>query len=105
MELNGLFSNPRLTSSFGRLVRAIAELPERQDCPLPPFPRRDPRPGEIVKAVKEILSLHPEGLRTIEVRAMVEELLGRKLRPSTTKTLLADHPAFDRIRRGVYRLR
>jgi hypothetical protein len=60
--------------------------------------------GEIIKAIKLILARHPAGLQTFEARKLVEEHLGRELRPSTVKDALASNPAFERIRRGRYRM-
>jgi hypothetical protein len=44
-------------------------------------------------------------MRTVEVWARVELPLGRPVSKGTVKGTLANNGAFERVRRGVYRLR
>jgi hypothetical protein len=68
-----------------------------------PAPR--PRQGDVLRAIKLVLADQPCGLRTVEVRRRAELLLGRKLPRSTVKGRVADNRGFQRINRGICRLR
>lgn len=61
--------------------------------------------GQVLRAIRQVLAGHPDGLQAFEVRRLVESELGRKVPSSTVKNDLADNPSFERMGRGRYRLR
>jgi hypothetical protein len=103
VELSGLLPNPQyvdlLRKIQAKLKTGVKQRPESQ-------PKLKPPQGEVLKTIQLVLLEHPDGLHTYEVRQLVEERLGRKLPRSTVKGCLAEHPKlFERLRRGVYRIR
>jgi hypothetical protein len=108
MELMRLLSNLNLAQVVHRAHKAVANMD-----PAPPLqmdaPPVRPRPGEIIRTIASTLAGHPEGLRTVEVRRLAEEQLGRKLPVTTVKGALAGGSGtdgrFERVARGRYRLR
>lgn len=105
MELIGALSNPET----GALLTGISDALDTLGSAVVkhhvvPTPRRAAH-GEIVRTIKLALTEHPQGLRTVEVRRLVEARLGRRLSSSTVKGLLAQNNAFERLQRGRYRLR
>lgn len=104
-ELIGTLSNPEtgallsgISDALGTLGSAVAQ---HDVVTVPPRGAQ----GEILRTIKLVLAEHPQGLRTVEVRRLVETCLGRRLPSSTVKGLLAQHNAFERLQRGRYRLR
>jgi hypothetical protein len=73
-------------------------------------PRAGPRlrRGELVDLVAAVLAEHPNGLRTVEVRKIVQDRLGRQLGRSTARSILAsvssDGGPSERVAHGRYRL-
>ena len=105
MELIGVLSNPETGVLLAGIDNALKKLgPVVAMHNVVRAPRRSAQ-GEILRAIKLALADHPLGLRTIEVRRLVEARLGRRLSSSTVKGLLAQHEAFERVQRGRYRLR
>jgi hypothetical protein len=105
MELAGALSNPEtgvLLVGVAEALDGLGSVVARHFVVVP-----EPRPfqGQTVKAIQAVLMDVPDGLRTIEVWAAVERLLDRPVPKSTVKGMLAGNRAFDRVRRGVYRLR
>ena len=105
MELMGALSNPET----GALLAGISDALETLGSAVVthrvvPASRRAAH-GEILRAIKLVLAEYPQGLRTVEVRRLVEARLGRRLSSSTVKGLLAQYNAFERLQRGRYRLR
>lgn len=104
MELTGALSNPEVGLKLDRLGEVLAGLePKLSTHQIVPRKLRLTQ-GRILQTIKQVLAGYPDGLQTFEVRQLVEQELGRKLPRSTVKATLAENPAFERIRRGRYRL-
>jgi hypothetical protein len=106
MELSGLLSNRDLCTMLKRLEEALPGAPTTRPTDSTEF--RPPQ-GQVTRAIKAVLREHPDGLRTTEVRSLVEDRLRRTLSRSTVKGILAnntraDRP-FERMERGLYRLK
>ena len=104
VEVLRALSNPEVGVEFDRLTEALNRLGRRLERHR--VVAEDPRQpyGEVMRTIKTVLAEHPEGLRTVEVRRLVEARLGRELPRSTVKDALAASPAFERLSRGRYRL-
>jgi hypothetical protein len=103
MELAGVLSNPVVGPKLDQLAESFGSLEPKLASHRVTVTKHRRKHGEILDAIKLVLAVHPEGLQTFEARRLVEEHLGRELRPSTVKDALASNPAFERIRRGRYR--
>jgi hypothetical protein len=105
VELAGLLSNPDLALTLGGLLQRLGPKPAGVD-PIETADGCRPPQGQVLRAIKDILAEHPEGLHVSEARRLVEERLGRELSRSTVKGALAEHAGPDGIfrkrRRGVY---
>ncbi len=113
MELSGALSNPfsksksllkRLIELRGALLTRAAETPRE--------PRQSPpkAAAPVLEAVTLVLKGASCAMRTIEVHAAAEALLGRPLLRSSVRGILSSHTfggdhRFTRLRRGVYQLR
>jgi hypothetical protein len=105
MGLTEQLSNPGVAPLLERLSQALASLePNIASHKIVPRKLRIAQ-GEVLRAIVRVVASYPDGLQTFEVRRLVETELGRKVPSSTIKSDLADNPAFERIRRGRYRLR
>jgi hypothetical protein len=112
MELSGALSNPfargksllrRLVELHPVLLRRAAETP-RQPRSAPPTA------APVLEAVTLVLERASAPMRTIEIHAAAQQLLGRPLLRSSVRGILsahtlADDHRFTRIRRGLYQLR
>lgn len=67
--------------------------------------RLKPPQGQVLRTIKQVLEDHPEGLRTNQIRHLVEQQLGRSIGKSTINDRLVRNPSFERISRGKYCLR
>jgi hypothetical protein len=105
MELVRGLSNPQLGVELGELRTVLAKLAKSAAANPVAVPRRALRQGEILSAINVVLIGEPSGLRTTEVHARVEEQLGRDISYSTVKANLAGGSRFERLARGVYRLK
>jgi hypothetical protein len=108
MEVAGVLSNQDLQGRLRRIVskladvRAKGEVRERRSCR-----QRPRRPGWVVKAVEKVLADQEEPMRTKDIHAAVEALIGEPVGWSSVKSALALHisgpsPLFVRIARGRY---
>jgi hypothetical protein len=105
VELIGALSNPEtgaLLAGIGAALDTLGSAVVKHR--VVPAPRQAAH-GEILRTIKSALAEHPQGLRTVEVRRLIEARLGRRLPSSTVKGLLARSNAFERLERGRYRLR
>jgi hypothetical protein len=113
VELNGALSNPFTRSKS--LLKPVHELHAtllRQASKTPRAPQ--PAPAKAATPVLETVTFVLDGascaMRTIEIHAAAEELLGRPLLRSSVRGILSSHTLggdhrFTRLRRGVYQLR
>jgi hypothetical protein len=104
VELIGALSNPETGVLLAGISDALDELGSAVAMHNVVTPPRRNAQGEILRAIKLALADHPLGLRTVEVRRLVEARLGRQLPSSTVKGTLAQNEAFERIGHGRYRL-
>ena len=112
MELNGALSNPLERSKS--LLRPLIELHpillgRAAETPRQPRPA-PPKGAPVLEAVTSVLGRSSAPMRTIEIHAAAEELLGRPLLRSSVRGILSAHTLgsghhFNRLRRGVYELR
>jgi len=113
MELSGALSNPFARSKS--LLKRVFELHAtllRQASETPREPRAAPAKAAapVLEAVTHVLEGASCAMRTIEIHAAAEELLGRPLLRSSVRGILSSHTLggdhrFTRLRRGVYQLR
>lgn len=107
MELAVLLSNRRRAEEVRglvKLVHGLASTAEQAEAP-PRSSTLKPRRGATLAAIKAVLGEHPEGLRAFEIGRLVERRLAFRVPRSTVKATLAGRPEFQRIARGLYRLR
>lgn len=110
MELNGACSNPRLQLELARLrvlCHALLSRHPAETCHVPPLARRQ---GFVRDTIIRVLAATSEPMRPGEVHTAAELLVDAPLAWSTVKNCLAAHatgsaPRFERIARGLYRLR
>lgn len=108
MDLTGALINQqaklaRLDRLRHKLLRQANKAPRSQTA----FP---PRSGAIQQGVIDVLAASPEPMQFIEVHAAVERLLSMPVSKETVKDCLwkgarGEKPRFERVRRGLYRLR
>jgi hypothetical protein len=61
--------------------------------------------GAILRAIVRVLVAHPDGLRAVEIRKHVDQELGRGIGKSAINDRLWRNGQFERVRRGVYKLK
>jgi hypothetical protein len=109
MELNGALSNPfeRSKSLLKRLVELHPVLLRRaSETPREPRPT-PPKAAPVLDAVTSVLERASLPMRTIDIHAAAQQLLGRPLLRSSVRGILSAHTLgndqrFIRIRRGLY---
>lgn len=106
MELAGVLSNQELGDRLRQIGQSVAGLPPG---PAPEAVEPPPAQGEVLRAIKAVLAEEPEGLRSVEIWRLVVARLVRPVLYATVKAGLAqnagDDGCFERLRRGVYRLK
>jgi len=112
MELSGALSNPLERSKS--LVTQMIELHPlllRRAAETPRQPRgAPPTAAPVLDAITRVLEQASAPMRTIEIHAAAQELLGRPLLRSSVRGILSNYTLacdrrFIRIRRGRYQLR
>jgi hypothetical protein len=111
MELNGALSNPfeRSKSLLKRLTELHPVLLGRaSDAPRQPRPAPS-KAAPLLDAVTAVLERASQPMRTIEIHAAAQQLLGRPLLRSSVRGTLSSHTLRDgqrfiRVRRGLYQL-
>lgn len=108
VALVGALSNqPERLVRLDRVRRKL--LSQAKQSPRSPKPLRS-RAGAIQNGVVEVLAATAGPMRFMQVHAAVEQLLGRPVDKGTVKDCLwkgahSDEPRFERLARGLYRLR
>jgi len=109
MELIGALSKPETVAMLADLdklrKRLLRECAEKPPSSTPP----PPRPGDIPKAVVEVLAETAAPMHVSDIRRGVERLLKRPVNPRSVKACLSEgtllrKPRFKRTRHGCYRL-
>jgi hypothetical protein len=109
MRLVGALSNFEVVRSLKRLDAQRSQL--LGQAKKTPLARRrlKPRCGYVQDAVTQVLAAASEPMRTPDIHASVEQLLGRAVsKNSVSSCLTADtrgnRPRFERVAPGLYRL-
>lgn len=108
MDLTGALINQQAKlARLDRLRRKLLRQANKAPRPQTAFP---PRSGAIQQGVIDVLAASSEPMRFIEVHAAVERLLSMPVSKKTVKSCLSagasgEKSRFERVRRGLYRLR
>jgi hypothetical protein len=109
MHLLGLYSNHDLQGSLGRLAEKLAAVRASDGPRRQPVSRRQRsrRPGWVLDAIVQVLIDRGEPMRTKDIHAAVEVLVGEAVPLPSVKGALAKHVAgssarFVRVARGRY---
>lgn len=109
MGLTGAYSNPEIQGRLRHLAEKLDQLAASDAAPRRSGRSGRTRNGVVPRAIERILAEAPGPMRTCDIHAAVEDLLGMSIPVPTvqcwlSKNIQGDSPKLVRLGHGRYRL-